>query len=121
MVVAAGFGLFLLLGVGCAAEFTAPDDERIVEQAALLEVFHQSGAGLVGVPAIIFNAVGQVAVLIGDDPIGVVTSGNFSPVLGHGIALAMVRPDVTEGVTVDLDVRGTRLAGTVVPTPFVTR
>ena len=33
-----------------AAEFAAPDDQRVVEQAALLEVVHQGGAGLVHVP-----------------------------------------------------------------------
>jgi aminomethyltransferase len=51
----------------------------------------------------------------------VVTSGNFSPVLGHGIALAFVPPAVGEGTAVEVDVRGTRLPGRVVPTPFVTR
>jgi len=59
------------------------------------------------------------AVLADDEVAGVVTSGNFSPVLGHGIALAFVRPDVGAGTTVAIDVRGARVAGTVVPTPFV--
>lgn len=58
-------------------------------------------------------------VLVGDDVIGEVTSGNFSPVLGHGIALAFAPPDVGVGADVAVDVRGTRLAGTVVATPFV--
>ncbi len=52
---------------------------------------------------------------------GEVTSGNFSPVLGHGIALAFVPPSVEEGATVAIDVRGTALPGTVVATPFVSR
>jgi aminomethyltransferase len=60
------------------------------------------------------------AVLLDGAPVGTVTSGNFSPVLGHGIALAFVPPTVGEGAAVEVDVRGTRLAGTVVPTPFVT-
>lgn len=51
--------------------------------------------------------------------IGVVTSGNFSPVLGHGIALAFVPPELADGTSVTVDVRGTQLAATVVPTPFV--
>ena len=38
----------------------------------------------------------DVTVLQGDEHVGVVTSGNFSPVLGHGIALAFVRPDIVE-------------------------
>jgi aminomethyltransferase len=42
-------------------------------------------------------------------------------VLGHGIALAFVPPEVGEGAAVEVDVRGTRLAGAVVATPFVSR
>ena len=61
------------------------------------------------------------AVLVAEEKIGVVTSGNFSPVLGHGIALAFVPPDVTEGTAVIVDVRGSNLPGTVVATPFVRR
>lgn len=60
------------------------------------------------------------AVLIDGQMVGEVTSGNFSPVLGHGIALAFVPPTVTVGADVAIDVRGTRLPGVVVPTPFVT-
>jgi aminomethyltransferase len=51
--------------------------------------------------------------------VGVVTSGNFSPVLGHGIALALIEPGV--GGAVVVDVRGSQLAGVVVETPFVRR
>jgi aminomethyltransferase len=53
--------------------------------------------------------------------IGVVTSGNFSPVLGHGIALAFLPPDVPVGADVIVDVRGTALVGRVVDTPFVAK
>jgi aminomethyltransferase len=59
------------------------------------------------------------AVLVDGAPVGEVTSGNFSPILGHGIALAFVPPEVGEGTKVDVDVRGTLLPGQVVPTPFV--
>jgi glycine cleavage system T protein (aminomethyltransferase) len=61
------------------------------------------------------------AVLLDGAPAGEVTSGNFSPVLGHGIAFAFVPPDVAEGTPVGIDVRGNTLPGTVVKTPFVTR
>ena len=50
---------------------------------------------------------------------GEVTSGNFSPTLGHGIALAFLPPDVEPGAAVEIDVRGARLPGTVVPLPFL--
>lgn len=59
------------------------------------------------------------ALLVGDDDVGQVTSGNFSPVLGHGIALAFGPPTLAVGDAVAIDVRGTRLPGVVVDTPFV--
>jgi aminomethyltransferase len=59
------------------------------------------------------------AVFVGDRSVGVVTSGNFSPVLGHGIALAFMPPDTPIGADVVIDVRGTDLRGHVVATPFV--
>jgi aminomethyltransferase len=61
------------------------------------------------------------AVLIDDQPAGVITSGNFSPVLGHGIALALMPPDTEIGTSVVVDVRGAGLAGRVVPTPFIAK
>ncbi|MBI5090312.1 MAG: glycine cleavage system aminomethyltransferase GcvT [Actinobacteria bacterium] len=61
------------------------------------------------------------AVLVDGAEVGVVTSGNFSPVLGHGIALAFLPPDLATGTDVTVDVRGTQLPGRVVDTPFVTK
>jgi aminomethyltransferase len=61
------------------------------------------------------------AVLVDGTEIGTVTSGNFSPVLEHGIALAFLPPDVATGTEVAIDVRGTMLAGRVVDTPFVAK
>ncbi len=58
-------------------------------------------------------------VLIDGAPVGEVTSGNFSPILEHGIALAFLPPDTTEGTAAEIDVRGRRVAAHVVPTPFV--
>jgi aminomethyltransferase len=52
---------------------------------------------------------------------GVVTSGNFSPTLGHAIALAFVAPDVEIGERLQVDVRGQLLDATVVTPPFVTK
>lgn len=60
------------------------------------------------------------AVLADGAPVGTVTSGNFSPVLERGIALALVRPDVAVGTAVLVDQRGTPAPGAVVRTPFVT-
>jgi aminomethyltransferase len=57
-------------------------------------------------------------VLVGDEIVGVVTSGNFSPMLERGIALAFVPPEVDVGAEVHIDVRGRPVAATVVKTPF---
>jgi aminomethyltransferase len=67
----------------------------------------------------------RCAVRVADEPgvvIGEVSSGNFSPVLGHGIALAFVATgSVGDGSDVVIDVRGSDLSGRVVPTPFVAK
>jgi aminomethyltransferase len=61
------------------------------------------------------------SVVVGEEQVGEVTSGNFSPVLERGIALAFLRPDVAEGAAVTVDIRGRPVAATVVKTPFVRR
>ncbi len=58
-------------------------------------------------------------VIVDDAVVGTVTSGNFSPVLEHGVALAFMPSGSTIGDAVEVDVRGSRLVGTVVETPFV--
>ena len=58
-------------------------------------------------------------VLRAGERVGEVTSGNFSPTLERGIALAFVRPDVDVGQVVDVDVRGRPVAAAVVKPPFV--
>lgn len=59
------------------------------------------------------------AVLVDGVPAGVVTSGNFSPILGQGIALAFCPPSVEIGDTVAIDVRGEAVPAQVVKPPFV--
>lgn len=61
----------------------------------------------------------EQAVMVDGAAVGEVTSGNFSPVLGHGIALAFLPPDVAPGAAVSIDVRGTEVPATIVGTPFV--
>ncbi len=62
-------------------------------------------------------------VVAGERTAGEVTSGTFSPLLGHGIALAYLSPaDAFEpGTAVEIDIRGRRAHAAVVPTPFVDR
>ena len=59
------------------------------------------------------------AVLVDATPVGEVTSGNFSPTLGRGIALAFLPPDTEIASPVEIAVRGRRVAAEVVRTPFV--
>ena len=59
-------------------------------------------------------------VLVGEEAVGTTTSGGFSPTLELGIALART-PGVAPGDTVDVDVRGKRIACEVVRPPFVDR
>ena len=56
--------------------------------------------------------------------VGTVTSGNFSPVLERGIALALIdtggdAADVVDGDELVLDVRGRHLPARVTALPFV--
>lgn len=60
-------------------------------------------------------------VLVEGKPAGEVTSGNFSPVLGRGIALAFVPPAVAIGDELEVDIRGKAVGARVVPLPFVGR
>lgn len=57
------------------------------------------------------------------DSVGVVSSGNFSPMLDHAIALAFVDTTtaLVPGDALECDVRGRRLAGHVAALPFVAK
>ncbi len=56
---------------------------------------------------------------LGGEPVGVVTSGTFSPMKNKGIALARVDAAVSaKGTYLDILVRDTRHAARVVPLPF---
>jgi aminomethyltransferase len=57
----------------------------------------------------------------GGTKLGEITSGNFSPVLGHGIALAFLPPDTAPGTAVEIDLRGRAVPATVVKLPFVAK
>jgi aminomethyltransferase len=55
------------------------------------------------------------------EAIGRVTSGNYSPTLDRGIALAFLPPEVGEERPVAIDVRGSEVPAKVVPLPFYKR
>jgi aminomethyltransferase len=59
------------------------------------------------------------SVWAGDVQVGIVTSGGFAPSLQAPIAMAYVdMPFIADGTALALDVRGRRIAATVVPMPF---
>ena len=59
-------------------------------------------------------------VFAGDAKVGRVTSGGFSPTLGHPIAMAYVdAAQAAEGTALEIQVRNKRLPAVVAPMPFV--
>ncbi|KUI03509.1 glycine cleavage system protein T [Mycolicibacterium acapulense] len=63
----------------------------------------------------------DLTVLDGDRPVGVTTSGTFSPTLKVGIGLALLdtAADIADGARVAVDVRGRAVECEVVKPPFV--
>jgi aminomethyltransferase len=63
----------------------------------------------------------ELTVLDGDTPVGVTTSGTFSPTLKVGIALALIDAGagIEPGQHVDVDVRGRKVECVLVNPPFV--
>ena len=61
----------------------------------------------------------HMRVLRGDDAVGEVTSGTFSPTRKLGIGLALLEPTVAAGEELAVDVRGRPSAVRVVKPPFV--
>jgi aminomethyltransferase len=57
-------------------------------------------------------------VMLGERVVGEVTSGALSPTLGYPIAMAYVDPDAADSTSLELDVRGSRIAASVTPLPF---
>jgi aminomethyltransferase len=62
---------------------------------------------------------GMRVLLVADVPLGVVSSGTFSPTLRKGVGLALLAAQVQEGAEVSVDVRGRREVFDVVRPPFL--
>lgn len=61
-------------------------------------------------------------VFVGDNQVGEVTSGTFSPTLQQAIGMAYVEHQVAEiGQSIEIDIRGKRAAARVVKLPFYRR
>ncbi len=59
------------------------------------------------------------AVMVGGEPVGELTSGNFSPVLGRGIGMGFLPPDLPYATALELGARSRNLPGQLVRLPFV--
>ena len=93
-----------------------PGGERILQLLAEGTPTRRVGLALDGRMA----AREGAEVFSGDKPVGTVTSGGFSPTLGHPIAMAYVEvAHSPEGTELELEVRGKRLPARVVAMPFV--
>lgn len=98
------------------AEGGFPGAERILKLLAEGPPTMRAGLSIEGRMAAREGAL----VLSGERQVGTVTSGGFSPSLGHPIAMAYVEaPLAAPGTVLELDNRGRRLTATVVPLPFV--
>jgi aminomethyltransferase len=64
----------------------------------------------------------EAAVILGDEPIGRITSGTFSPTFERPIAMAYVQPSAQSvGTRLAVDIRGIQYPAVVVPLPFYER
>jgi aminomethyltransferase len=93
-----------------------PGAERILELLDTGAPTRRVGLSLEGRMA----AREGAAVFVGRERVGKVTSGGFSPTLGHPIAMAYVDAAYSlDGTELELEVRDKRLPARVVPMPFV--
>jgi aminomethyltransferase len=93
-----------------------PGHARIAELLADGPARHRTGLSIEGR----LPAREGATVFAGDEEIGRVTSGGFSPTLGHPIAMAYVAAShAAPGTPLSIEVRGRRLDAKVVPLPFV--
>jgi len=63
---------------------------------------------------------GMRVLIAADFPVGVITSGTFSPTLRKGVALALIDPSIEVGAEVSVEVRGRREIFVLAAPPFVT-
>lgn len=105
---------------GMAAAFRDKEAD-FVGRAAIVD--RAPTSALVGLQGLGRRAAREGAeVYLDDVRVGVVTSGQPAPALGHPIALARLRPDVTEvGTALEVDIRGKRHPFEIVALPFYRR
>ena len=111
-----GAGLTFAINKRRRAEGGFPGAERVLKLLEEGPPIRRVGLALEGRMA----AREGAAAYAGDKQVGTVTSGGFSPTLGHPIAMAYVdAAQAAEGTVLELEVRGKRLPARVVAMPFV--
>ena len=109
-------GLMFAINKRRRAEGGFPGAERILAELAAGPARKRIGLLLDGR----LPAREGAPVLADGAPIGVVTSGGFSPTLERPIAMAMVdAAHAAPGVALEIEVRGRKLAASVTAMPFV--
>jgi aminomethyltransferase len=109
-------GLEFAIGKARRTSGGFPGAERILELLESGTPTRRVGLSLEGRMA----AREGAPVFAADRQVGTVTSGGFSPTLGHPIAMAYVdTAHASDGSQVEIELRGKRLPARVVPMPFV--
>lgn len=111
----------LTAGLTFAAKLDKPD---FIGKAALVEIAKRTDRPVrVGLQLAGRRIAREgAAVFTGDNRIGEVTSGTFSPTLDRAIAMAYVVPGSSSiGTAVQVDIRGKRESATVIKLPFYQR
>ncbi len=58
-------------------------------------------------------------VVVNDNVVGTLTSGNYSPILEHGIGMGLLEPDLPAGHKATVRLRGREISATITSLPFV--
>ena len=107
-------------GLGWAVKL---DKRDFIGRQALIALKADPGRTRVGLALDGKRIARQGSVVMADGrPVGVVTSGTYSPTLERSLAMALVEPSASAvGAALSIDVRGHVEAARVVPLPFYTR
>jgi aminomethyltransferase len=58
-------------------------------------------------------------VVVNGNVVGTLTSGNYSPILEHGIGMGLLEPDLPAGHKATVRLRGREISATITSLPFV--
>lgn len=86
------------LGHGSATEFTAPDDEGVVEEAALFQILDEGGGALVDILCAGLHTADDISVVV---PSAVVELDKTNATLGHAAGHEAVRSEGAIGLVAE--------------------